>query len=200
MIATKMVKIIGVAAAVAGSLGGCRCGRDVKVDEGVQIDRPAITEEEPGADPPKTTFPQRWRQDDATVNRFVQDALRICAHGNYDAFRELFGTDYSPPGERDFTRVWHNVREIRVASLRRDPRREGPGEYYLHFVVRLRQPDRKSRERRDVVVRLFQEAGRWRMGQAPREVVDKVLAASTRPARSRPAGDDSPQTASTVPK
>ena len=181
MTVNNIVRVAWGVALVAGSMGGCECGEDVLVKTGGRIDRETIAEKDPQAPRPGVVFPKKALTDDTTLNEFITKALEVCHRGDYDGFRQLFGTAYRPPDQRSFERVWAGVRDITVASIR-GPGRETPPEYYAHAVVRLRQPDRKDRQKRDVVVKVFREAGDWRLGEAPKEIVRKILIASSRPA------------------
>ena len=173
MIANNMVILVWLVLVITGSMGGCECQRDVMVDDGPQIERPTMAEIDPHAERPYTQFSSDLRTDDVSLNKFVERALKICEEGDYDAFRQLFGTTYTPTEQKAFERVWHNVRDIRVGSLNFG--KNDSNVYYLHAMVRLRKPDRKKRQERDIVVTIFKEAGDWHLGPAPKEVVEKVL-------------------------
>jgi hypothetical protein len=174
-------------ALAAGSIGGCECSRDVAVNPDTQIDLPPIAEEYPEVPRPAVSFPPECRQKDATLNKFIQDALTICHRGDYDAFRQLFGTAYEPTSELDFKDVWSNVADITVCQVHADKR--DPPRYYVVFAkVRLRKADKKDRREREIPIMVFQEGGRWRLGPAPSEVIDRMRAAASQPATD-PAAD-----------
>jgi len=115
------------------------------------------------------------------LNKFIQDALIICHQGDYDAFRQSFGTTYEPPSEVDFIRVWSNVAEIAVERVLADPREEF-NRYYVLAKVRLRVADKKNRRQRDIPIMVYQEGGQWRLGPAPGEIIDRMRAAMSQPA------------------
>lgn len=186
----RLARLSCIVAVVGSSMGGCRCDQSTSTDQGPRIETEKIVEKSPQAPRPEVVFPERWHSTDASVNAFVRQALQVCAEGDYDGFRQLFGTTYTPPDQAEFERVWYAVRQITVAGFYRG--QQDPPEYYLHAVVQYRGPDRKGRTRRDAVVAIFQEAGQWRLAPAPTEVVRKVVAASTRPAHSPSAGDTRP--------
>ncbi len=191
MTARNVVKLVCAAAIAAGGMGGCKCRQDVGTGDEPRIETTPIAEEYPDVPTPKIDFPARWHSEDTTLNAFIDHALKVCGEGDYDGFRQLFGTEYTPTGRSDFERAWHAFSDIKVTRLFRGP--QDPPAYYLHVVVRRREPDRKGRRQRDAVVMVFREAGDWRLGPAPKEIVRKVLAASTRPAGTRPAaGRQSP--------
>jgi len=181
MLVRKLLKVAWTASLAACSIGGCECSRDVAVNEDTQIDLPAIVEENPEAPRPAVSFSPECRQEDPALNKFIQDALTICHRGDYDAFRQLFGTAYEPTSESDFKRVWSNVEDIAVREVRADKR--DPPRYYVVFAkVRLRKADKKDRRERDIPIMVFQEGGRWRLGSAPSEVIDRMKAAASQPA------------------
>jgi len=154
-------------------MGGCECQRDVIVDEGPTIDKPALADVNPQVERPYTHFPSELHTEDLGLNRFVENALKTCEKGDYDAFRQLFGTSYTPTEYEAFDRVWRNVGEIRVKGLGTDKTKTDS--YYLYAVVKLRKADDKDRVRRDAVLTIFKESGEWRLGPAPKEIVQKVL-------------------------
>ena len=180
MLVRKLLKVAWAAGLAACSIGGCECSRDVAVDEDTQIDLPPIVVENPEEPRPAVSFASECRQEDATLNKFIQDALTTCHRGDYDAFRQLFGTAYEPTSESDFKRVWRNVEEIAVCQVHAGKRE--PPHYYVLAKVRLRKADKKDRRERDIRIMVFQEGGRWRLGSAPSEVIDRMRAAASQPA------------------
>lgn len=188
----RLTQFMLAASLVAGSMGGCKCQRDVGVEGDHDIDRAKMIEKDPTADRPSVYFPQELRSDNDSVNTFVVRGLNVCAQGDYDAFRELFGTAFQPIDAFRFEESWKIVRDISIKGIYEDPRvRESP-EYYAHVIVRLRESDSKGRQERQAVLWLFKEAGFWRMGQAPSEVVNKILTLATRPAEEVSASENSP--------
>jgi len=179
MTAKNVVRVLGAALVVAGAMGGCRCSGQAGVDE-AKIDEPPLDKVYPNVDRPRAEFPRSCQTDDPTLNKFIGTILAVCERGDYDTFRQSFGTAYDPTEEKDFERFWRNVGEIRVAGIY--PGKADPPEYYVHVVVRLREADRKGRQSRDAVVTVFQELGEWRIVPASKEIIQKVLAASTQPA------------------
>lgn len=173
MIAKKIVIFIWAILFVTGSMGGCECQRDVLVDDGPEIDLPPISKVNPEAERPYTHFASDLHTDDVSLNKFVENAMKTCEDGDYDAFRQLFGTAYTPAVYEDFKNVWHNVRDIQVCGLGDDTQKKET--YYLHVKVRYRQPDSKGRLIRDAVVIIFKEAGEWRLGHATKDIINKVL-------------------------
>lgn len=166
------------------TMGGCECSQDVAVSTGPRIDTPTIVEEKPDAPRPAVLFPDSLRAEDATLNRFVEEAMAVCRQGDYDRFRQLFGTAYEPVGLADFRRVWHDVESIEILSLH--PAKGEPPRYYVIFAkARLRHPDQKGRAERIIPVMVFREGEDWRMGSAPREVVERLRPLAT-PSASAP--------------
>jgi hypothetical protein len=163
---------------IGGSMGGCECQRSA--DEDVSIEVPKITDKDPNANRPLVYFPSRCQTEDITLNKFIEQALVVCAQGDYDGFRQLFGTSFTPPSKTDFERIWYNVVNVEVVSTH--PGKQEPPEYYVHAVVRLREPDRRNRSQRDAVVAIFKEADEWRMAPPSKEFVRKVLMADSQPA------------------
>lgn len=177
-----LIRFAGALCLVAGIVGGCECQRETAQNDEPPIGTAPLSEVHPDVRPPEVDFPQRWRSRDPSLNAFIEQALDICARGNYDGFRALFGTAFPPPDQSNFERVWKAVRGIRVTGLYRG--HGNPPDYYLHAVIEYREEDRKGRTERDVVVMLFREADQWRLGQAPPEIIRDVRRISTRPAAS----------------
>ena len=76
---------------------------------------PPVEEEVRPAD--IVVFPDELRVSDDTVNAFVENAMRLCAAGDYEAFRLLW-SDRSDPLPRDeFEQGWQAVETIRVRAL-----------------------------------------------------------------------------------
>jgi len=182
MSAKSVLKIIWIMALAACSIGGCECSRDVAVNPDTQIDLPPLAVENPQEPQPTVLFAPECRQEDATINKFIQDALTICHRGDYDAFRQLFGMAYEPTSESDFKRVWSNVAKIVVHRVHADDKQDSPRYYVVFAKVRLRTADRENRLERDIPILVFQERGQWRLGPAPSEVIDRIRAAASQPA------------------
>lgn len=174
------VRLVLLLACMACLTKGCECSRDIEVDEGGGIDKPSISKGNPDAPRPEIEFPDTLRQQDESLNLFIEKALQVCHNGDYDAFRQLFGTSYNPPSDADFQRVWHGVKDIRIERIYRG--KGDPPKYYVLAVVNLRKPDSKLREQRTAPLMVFQEQGRWRLGPAPGEVVERIHALETQPA------------------
>lgn len=175
---------------LAGCLvGGCRCSRDVAVDEGPEIDKKPIIEEDPDAPRPQIVFPADVRLEDPTLNAFIERVLQICYAGDYDGFRQLFGTAYQPTTESDFRRVWHGVKRIEVMRIYMGPGKEP--RYFVLAKVHLREPDNKGREERDIRVMVFKEGSDWRVGPPPQEAIERLRALESQPA-SGPATEPAP--------
>lgn len=166
---------------MAGCLvGGCRCSRDVAVNEGPEIDKKPLIEADPDAPRPQIDFPADVRQEDPTLNAFVDRVLQICYQGDYDAFRQLFGTAYEPTPEADFKQVWLGVQSIEVTRIYPGPQKEP--HYYVLAKVRLRKADGKGREDRSVPVMVFKEAGQWRVGPPPQGAIEQMRVLESQPA------------------
>ena len=162
MIARILRHGLWTAALVTVSVGGCECERHVGAPDDMQIDRPPIAEQDPDAPRPAVDFPAELHLDDPSFNKFVIRALEVCRLGDYDGFRQLFGTAYEPASEESFRKVWHNVRTVEVRQVVRAPQQVP--HYYLYARVRLRAPDRKGQDLRDIWVMVFQEDDRWCLG------------------------------------
>jgi hypothetical protein len=171
---------LAVGFVAVGGMGGCRCGRDVGVNDEESLARDTIVDKNPQADRPNVNFPSSLMTEDVSVNKFIQQALDVCYRGDYDGFRQLFATSYKPTGQDDFERVWHGVRSIEVVRVEKHPRKEPPI-YFVHAEVQLRQPDRQGRKRRDVVVMVVDESGEWRLGIAPAEIAKAMIAVDNQP-------------------
>jgi len=179
MLLKQLLKVVWAMGLAACSVGGCECSRDVAVGGDAQIDYTPIADESPEKPRPAVLFDPGCRQEDATLNKFIQDALSTCHRGDYDAFRHLFGATYEPPSEVDFARVWSNVEEIAVRQVY--PGQGEPTHYYVLAKVRLREADSKNRRERDIPIMVYKEGPHWRLGAAPSEVIDKVRAAASQP-------------------
>jgi len=143
-----------VATLVGSTLGGCKCGRDVAV--------------------------ARLHLDDPSFNQFVTQTLEVCRRGDYDGFRQLFGSAYEPTSEAKFVKVWSNVKAIEVRRIVQGPQ-ETP-HYYVYARVRLREPDRKQQDERDIWVTVYRESGRWRLGVPSQEIIEQLRMLETAPA------------------
>lgn len=172
--------LVWLVACVVGGMGGCKCGKSEKKSTSPDLSHQVSGEAEAGTRPLSLDFPERWRAPDKEVNAFVESVLTIAAKGDYDGFRQLFAMTHTPPSRQEFQRAWEAIEGIRVAGLYGD--RPEPEKYYLHAVVERRSPDGKGRLKVDRVVMVFREAGRWRLGPAPREAVDMIVRAASQPA------------------
>lgn len=173
MLSRTIVRLVLGVLTVGGSMGGCECQRDVLVDEGPVIEQPSMADRDPHAERPNTHFSSDLHAEDVGLNKFVEKALAICEQGDYDAFRQLFGTAYPPTEKKAFEDVWRNVRDIQVGKLQGE--KTNSEVYYLYAVVRLRKPDRKERTKRDLVLTIFKEEGEWKLGPASNEIINNVL-------------------------
>ncbi len=176
----KLMTVLWTAALLVGSADGCKCGKDQGEKPSGPLDTPPIAVSNPQASAPDIVFPARWRSRDAAMNSFIESTLKVAAQGDYDGFRQLFGMANMPPSRQEFQRIWEAVEAITVAGVYGDG--PEPEKYFLHALVKRRQPDRKGRLTLNVVVTVFQEAGQWRLGPAPKEVVDLILESASRPA------------------
>jgi hypothetical protein len=178
--------LLSIMAAISAGLAGCDRGGDAKTDEG-SIDYQPLSQVYPSADEPMVEF--HCLTEDASLNQFINNALKACAEGDYDKFRLIFATSQRPPERDSFGRIWQGVQGVYVQSVHGPyPNKENQPTYYVHAMVRLRKPDSKDRTKRDAVVAIFKEGNEWRLGDAPPGAKRKILAASTQPAAaSRPA-------------
>ncbi len=161
--------------AVTSACGGCRCGREPAPDE-TEIDVKDIVARQPDVDRPRVDFPTSLQSDDPTLNEFIRRALGICERGDYDGFRQLFSIHTTPTSQKDFERVWLSVQEITVAGVY--AARGSPDIFFVHAIVRYREPDRKGRLTRDAALAVFKENGHWRIGPAPTGIIRKMRAAA----------------------
>ena len=172
MITSRIVRVFLLLLLASGYSGGCDCGGEEGENAGGSIiDDDPLAKENP--DTPRAVFPVDKRTDDASLNDFVGKAMDVCSKGDYDGFRQLFGTAYQPTERRQFKRIWGAVREIRVERVHVG--RSDPPEYYVHAEVIWRKPDKHRRLSRSVVIMAYQEGGQWRIGSAPREAVRAML-------------------------
>lgn len=161
-------------------VGGCRCSRDDPDASDAQIDRQTLVEETPQAPRPHVVFPAGVHEGDASLNEFVKHILDVCQVGDYDAFRQLFGSMYEPTSFANFRRIWPQVKEIEVQRIhagKGDP----PAVYVVEAKAKLRQADRKGREEVNLPIMIFREGEYWRIGPVPRELRDQVGLISAAP-------------------
>lgn len=177
----KNIRLLLAAFCAAGSVGGCKCGRDVAAPDEITIDQPTLIQQNPNVPQPEINFPQELKTEDPSFNQFVLTMLDICNKGDYDGYRQLFGTAYTPTPRTNFESVWQQIRVIQVVRIEKHPRKDPP-EYYLHARIVLRQPDRQNRTERNAIIMIFKEEGEWRLGSAPKEVSRAMLAADSQPA------------------
>lgn len=127
-------------------------------------------------------FPDELRVSDDSVNAFVEKAMRLCAAGDYEAFRLLW-SDRSDPLPRDeFEQGWRAVEAIRVRALnpvilQSDNGASPDGDpNELAFIVLAEvafdpsQPAGRREPRREIVLILSREHDEWRFSRAPKEV------------------------------
>ena len=169
----KKASLVLIGLALAG------CHKSNQQDDN-SIDQPPLAQIEPEAKKPTVYFPRGFLTPDIKLNKYIEDALSICASGDYDGFRQLFGPSYSPPNKSDFDKIWHNVKSVQIASIHPD-RRKDPPDYYVHAWVDLRQPDAHHRTRRDAIVAVKKDEGQWRLFQAPNDFVHRILVADSQP-------------------
>ena len=179
MIASKPLRLAWLILLVGGVIGGCECQRSAEKE--TNLEPPPIIEKDPNADRPMVNFPGQCRTKDAVLNKFIEQAVTICAQGDYEGFRQLFSTSFSPPSKAEFERIWYEVQSVDIVSTH--PGKEDPPEYYVHATVRLRKPDSHGRKQREAVVAVFKEADEWRMAPPAKEFVRKVLMADSQPAQ-----------------
>ena len=181
MTAKNVLKLVYGALLTACLMGGCECQGDANQQQSGNIGPTPIAKEKPDAPRPATVFPWRAHTEDMAVNAFIDEMLEICAEGDYGGFRALFGTAYTPTPEDKFRRVWHGVQEIRIEAV--EPDRSQENVFYGYAEIRLRKPDRDDQTMRQMVVMIYRQGEKWRLGPAPKEIEAKFLAAAaTRPA------------------
>lgn len=194
-----VIRLLWAAGLLACTVGGCECSGNRKTDEGPRIDRPDLARQIPSAPRPVVLFPPDCRQPDATVNNFIEHCLDVCSRGDYDAYRQLFGVDYRPTSEADFKKVWQGIKGVTVRRVFPSP--EVPPRCYILAKVELRHPDSKGRRERDVPLMVFKEGDAWRLGPAPKNVVEMMRVAASRPSSapaSLPAAAGRPAVASSA--
>ena len=175
-----LMRLLFTAALGACLMGGCQCGgRDVAANDGPEIEKPALITQYPEKTPPAVDFPAHVRQEDVSLNKFVEQVLDICVRGDYDAYRQLFGSAYRPTRETQFKQVWEGVKDVRVLRIEKGP--EADPRYYVLAEVHLREA-KKGRVERSVPVMVFKEAGEWRVGPAPKKAIEALRALESRPA------------------
>ena len=184
-----LMKIFGAAALSVCLAAGWGCSRDATVDEGPAIDKKPISTEDPNAPQPDVLFPDALRQSDRTLNEFIVKVLDICKRGDYDAFRQLFGTAYQPTPEDQFKRVWYGVKSVEVTRVEVGPQKEP--HYYVLATVRLRKP-RKGQDERSVPVMVFKESGTWRVGPPSQEAIQALRSLESQPATTPASGPTNP--------
>lgn len=202
MLVGTVIRFLWATGLAACMIGGCECSGSRKSDQGPKIDRPDLVQQIPKAPRPTVVFPSECRQQDATLNKFVEHCLDICARGDYDAYRQLFGVDYRPTSEGDFKKLWQGVKGVAVRKV--FPRPKDSQRWYVLAKVELRNPDSKGRRERDVPLMVFKESNIWRLGPVPKDDIEVIRAVAGRSASgpasapasapsSRPAAASSPK-------
>lgn len=182
------VVIFSLAATLAACFGGCECQRQASQAGPGPIDAENLADVVPGVKPPEITFPAELRPADTEVAAFIDEALSICQKGDYDGFRQLFGTHYEPKTQAEFKGIWQQVASIEILRIRSAPP-ANPQFYIVESKARLRAKDRRGREEIDLPVLLYKEAERWRLGPVPKEIRDRLRSA-TQPAATQEAGEN----------
>jgi hypothetical protein len=178
----------------ASGLVALACHKGNETAEDVSMDLPPLAQST-GTKGPDVHYPDslKAKTPNPELNTFIEEALQICSKGDYDRFRQLFGSNYTPTPRENFERIWKDVQSVEVISVHPDGK-EPPNNYAVHVVVQLRKPDNRQKTRRDAVLAVFRENDRWRMGPTSREIWHKVLIADSQPAEgtTRPATASSP--------
>lgn len=174
----QVISHLGCAAAMLLIALSAGCNDDGADDN--SLDPKPISVDNPEAEKPRIHFPPECQQEDPSLNAEIEQVLKVCEQGDYDGFCKRFGIAEVPPSYDEFKRIWHGVREISIRSVHAG--RPDPLEYYVHAIVKLREPDNQKRSERDIVVRVFKEMGEWRISGASKDVVRKVLIADSQPA------------------
>ena len=178
-------------------------------DFGCRRNEPAPTPSpptsEPERKPERLVFPDELRVADASVNEFVDRAMRTIAQGEYEPFRALWSVRNDPPSSADFDKGWQAVRSIRVVALEKvmiatESDRQAPastGEapsgaaspieisrapdaehsYALLAEIDLdpKNPATRDEPTREVVLVMIREQGEWRMVRAPKALRNWLL-------------------------
>ena len=123
-------------------------------------------------------FPAELRADDPMVNEFVEQAMAVCAGGDYARFRLLWSAKDDPLRREEYGQGWQAVQKIEIRALEkvilatgsgRDP--TGGDNAYVVFAELNLDPNHraaKHQPRRDAVMLLVQEQGEWRLANAPK--------------------------------
>jgi hypothetical protein len=176
-IKTKLTHLSLMGVMLLGLFGGCRHNQDPDI---AILDKLSEAEANPSAERPKTYFPPEWQQPDKTINDFILKVLDTCHRGDYDKFCQFMATTETPPGQENFSKIWHVVGDITVRSVRSDGKT--PPSYYVHAIAKLRRPDAQKRTQRNLIVRVFKEMDQWRIAAATQDVERKILVADSQPA------------------
>lgn len=166
----RVTALVCVLTAVV-AVGGCAKGQ------------PDRHEQEAAEAPPKPVqvlkFPPALHTDDPSVNAFVDKAMDVCAAGSYDDFRVLWTAEQEPLTRAEYDAGWKAVRLIEVRALEpiKLARQTDKGEvldkkYVLMVEVRFdpEHPAGRKEPKRDAVLLLTQEQGRWRLARAPTRI------------------------------
>jgi hypothetical protein len=174
-------------AAVLPVLLGCR--QDVISQNEADIDEDPLIVQDETADRPEIHYPAEFQTGDPALNEFVNRALEACAEGDYDEFRLLWGTEFTPPKQETFKRLWYGVKEIKVEGVYPEDRE--PPRYFFHLSVLLRQFDPRGlapsevsgrEETREFVAMAYLEDDQWRLGLPPASYRERILTLATQPA------------------
>ena len=156
----------GFAVVALATIGGC--SRDEPEAHSAATPQPKV----------EVVFPQAVEVDDATVNDFVRTTIDACASAEYERFRALWGATEEPFTREQFERGWQTARRIEVHAIQpmRQPK-DGSILYYVHASVELSPQVREPK--REVVLLIVKQSGRWRLAQAPDNLRKHVLKKET---------------------
>ncbi len=147
--------------------------------------------------PVRRIFPESAFVADQSVNDIVLAATQACLDGDYERFRSYWSATAEPVTRDQFERGWKHAELIEIHKIQglREPIREAVPEgdesgkggvsadkqryrvfYYVHASITLASgvPD----PHRQIVLRVVDEAGVWRLAQAPKALVTRVLDAA----------------------
>ncbi len=123
-------------------------------------------------------FPDAVRVQDASINDFLERAMKDCAGGDYDRFRLLWSARQEPLPRDEFEQGWQAVRQIRIRTLQKvilapDPDRNlDRGESVYAFLADVTlDPMHRAGQRepnREVVLMILREHEQWRLASAPK--------------------------------
>ena len=123
-------------------------------------------------------FPDQIRAEEASVNAFIERAMKDCASGDYDRFRRLWTTRQDPLSRDEYEQGWQAVQRITIRAVERvaltDQTDEGFSPTELNYAILAEvvldptHPAGRREPNREAVMVIAWEQDAWRLARAPK--------------------------------